>query len=350
MAGRLRMRVLVTGSEGYVGSCLVPELQRRGHRVVGLDVGLLAGCGTGEEIPEPDRCVRADIRELEPATLDRVEAVVHLAGISNDPLGNLDPEVTTEVNETATTRLARLCRQVGVRRFVFASSCSVYGAAGDGWLDETSPTGPVTPYARSKLDAEQAVLATGDDRFVPTALRCATAYGPSPRLRGDLVLNNLVGHAVATGRVLLKSTGASWRPVVHVRDIARAIAEILDAPADPIHGQVFNVGSTPANHRVRELAEMVAELHPSATFFVQGDATADARSYRVNCDKLATRVPGAAPRVEVTDGIVELICHLEQLDLDEGSLEGPRYQRLAQVQRLQAAGRVDRTLRFRHGR
>jgi nucleoside-diphosphate-sugar epimerase len=344
------MRVLVTGSEGYVGSCLLPELQRRGHLVVGVDAGLLAGCGTGEESPRADVEVRADIRDLEPAAVAQVEAVVHLAGISNDPHGDLDPAVTAEINAAATARLARLCQQQGVSRFVLASSCSVYGAAGDGWLDETSPTGPVTAYARSKLDAERAVLAMGDVTFAPTALRCATAFGPSPRLRGDLVLNNLVGHAVATGRVLLKSTGASWRPVVHVRDIAAACAEILEAPAAAINREVFNVGSTAANYRVRELAELVADLHPTASLSVRNDASADARSYRVNCDKLAARVPGATPRVGVIDGVVELIEHLERLDLDEATLEGPRYQRLAHVRSRQAEGRIDRDLRLQSAR
>lgn len=338
---------MVTGNEGYVGSCLVPELQGRGHEVVGVDAGLLAGCGTGEEIPPADVQLRADIRDLEPVALAGVEAVIHLAGISNDPHGDLDPAVTAEVNAAATARLARLCQSEGVSRFVLASSCSVYGAAGDAWLDETSPTGPVTAYARSKLEAEEAVLAMADAGFAPTALRCATAFGPSPRLRGDLVLNNLVGHAVATGRVLLKSTGVSWRPMVHVRDIATAFAEVLDAPTVAVGGEVFNVGSTAANHRVRELADLVAELHPAADIAVRGDASADARSYRVNCDKLATQVPGATPRVTLRDGVVELISHLEHLDLDAAALEGPRYQRLAHVRRGQAAGRIDRDLRVR---
>jgi nucleoside-diphosphate-sugar epimerase len=342
------VRVLLTGHRGYIGAVLGPLLVARGHEVVGLDSDLYARCTFGSPaslpaLPE----VRKDIRDVEAADLQGFDAVVHLAGLSNDPLGDYQPRLTHEINHAATVRLAELARAAGATRFLFSSSCSIYGAAGDALLDETAAANPVTPYGESKARAERDLAAIADDRFSPTFLRSATAYGVSPRLRFDLVLNNLVAWAMTTGRVLLKSDGTPWRPIVHIEDIARAFAAVLEAPRERVHAEAFNVAATGENYRIRDLAAVVEEAVPGSRVELATDASPDARTYRVNGDKLARAFPDARPRWTARAGACQLRDAYRSEALDAGEFEGPRYKRIAHVLRLRQEGLLDETLRFR---
>ena len=281
------MRVLVTGHHGYIGSVVVPVLTAAGHEVIGLDTFLYRGCDLFPGV-EPSRELPLDVRDVEPAHLEGVEVVVHLAALSNDPLGALDPDLTMDVNFHGTVRLARAAREAGVRRFLFASSCSMYGASSNGDLvDETAPLRPLTAYAESKARAEEALAEIADDDFSPVFLRNATAYGASPRLRLDLVLNNLVGWAYTTGRVRILSDGTPWRPLVHVEDIARALVPALEAPREAVHGEAFNVGAEADNYQVRDLAEIVARTVDGSVVEYAGAGDPDPRSYRVDFGKFA---------------------------------------------------------------
>jgi nucleoside-diphosphate-sugar epimerase len=341
------LRVLVTGHDGYVGHVLVPLLQRAGHQVVGLDSFLFEDCRfpgqPGLELP----AVRRDIREVETTDLGGFDAVVHLAALSNDPLGDLEPAATYAINHAATVRLARLAKAAGVGRFVFSSSCSNYGAAKDGLVDERGRFNPLTPYARSKVLAEHDLAALADDRFSPTFLRSATAYGMSAKLRADLVVNNLLGYAVTTGRVLLKSMGTSWRPLVHVEDIALAFRCVIEAPREAVHNQAFNVGQTGENYRVREIAAMVAAMVPGAEIATATDAAADARSYRVACDKLPRTLPDFRPRWTLRQGIEQVHQAYRAAGLTETAFLSTRYFRVRHVQGLLAAGLLDPRLVWR---
>jgi nucleoside-diphosphate-sugar epimerase len=339
------MRVLVTGHRGYIGVEMVPALRAAGHEVVGLDSGLYDGCDFGpapDEVPE----IRVDLRDVTPAQLEGFDAVVHLGALSNDPLGDLDRELTYDINLHASVRLARAARTAGVARYLFASSCSLYGAgSSDVVLDENAPFNPVTAYGESKIRVEQEVGLLADSRFSPVFLRNATAYGVSRRLRADIVVNNLVGHAFTTGKVLLQSDGTPWRPLVHIGDIHRAFLAALQAPRDSIHGEAFNIGRTSENFRIREVAEMVAEVVPNCEVAFAAGASPDARNYRVSFAKAETRLPGFRPRWTLREGIQQLYEAYRRHGLTHEEFTGPRYYRLKTVRERQERGLLGPDLR-----
>lgn len=323
---------------------LVPLLLSAGHEVVGLDSYLFERCSFCDGI-QPVSSIRKDIRDVTLADLDGVDAILHLAGLSNDPLGDLNPELTHEINYLASVRLAELAKKAGIQRFIFSSSCSNYGAGGTDILTEESGFNPVTPYGISKVRVEQDVSKLADDHFSPTFLRSATAFGVSPRLRFDLVLNNLVAWAYATGRVHIKSDGTAWRPIVHIEDISRAFLAVLEAPLEVVHNQAFNVGRTDDNYRIRELAAIVEETVPNTTIEYAPGGTADKRCYRVDCSKIQRLIPAFQPRWDARKGAVELYEAYRKTDLKVEDFEGERYKRIAHLQRLLADNELDSTLR-----
>ncbi|MFW6059322.1 MAG: NAD-dependent epimerase/dehydratase family protein [Phycisphaeraceae bacterium] len=341
------MRILVTGHLGYIGTVLTPMLLRSGHDVVGLDTDLYGRCTYGDPVSIPYvPTMHADIRDIDLDDLRGFDAVAHLAALSNDPLGDFRPPLTDIINHRAAVELARCAKAAGVRRFVFSSTCSNYGAGGEGWLDEDAPFNPVTPYGRAKVQAEQSIRALADDSFTPVILRSATAFGFSPRIRFDLVVNNLVAWAYSTGHVRLKSDGRSWRPVVHVEDIARAFKAVLEAPREQVHDEAFNVGRTDQNFRVRDIAEMIAQVVPDCDVTFAESARSDPRCYRVCCDKLPQRVPAFEAQWDVVAGARQLYEIFRAYGITPESFEGCAYQRLAHLKQRLDDGEIDEAFRL----
>jgi nucleoside-diphosphate-sugar epimerase len=323
---------------------MLPKLLAAGHKVVGIDSDLYERCTFGTWDPAVTD-IRKDIRDIEVSDLDGFDAVVHLAALSNDPLGDLNPALTDEINHVASVRLARKARQAGVRRFVFSSSCSNYGAGGEDLLDERSPFNPVTPYGVSKVRVEQDVSKLATSVFSPVFMRSATAYGVSPRLRFDLVLNNLVAWAFTTGEVLIKSDGTPWRPVVHIEDISSAFLAALEAPLNLVHNEAFNVGRSDENYRVSELAEIVRDTVPGCRIEYAADAGPDKRCYRVRCDKI-TKLPGFRAAWNVRAGAKQLYEAYKAIGLKAGDFEGPRFKRIAHLKKLLSDGLLAPDLRW----
>jgi nucleoside-diphosphate-sugar epimerase len=340
------MRVLLSGHHGYIGSITGPFLQSAGHEVIGLDTLFYEGCDlapNGVALP----LLRVDVRDIRPEQLRGFDAVVHLAALSNDPLGDLTPELTQEINFAATMRLAQAAKQAGVRRFVFSSSCSMYGTSGsEEGVDEQAPLRPLTAYAESKVRSEQGLADLADEDFSPVYMRNATAYGVSPRLRVDLVLNNLVGWAYTTGKVKILSDGTPWRPLIHVEDIARATLAMLEAPVELVHDEAFNVGASSENYQVRDLAEIVRETVGDCEIEYAGSADPDPRSYRVDFGKLRDRFPDLRLQWTAAKGAEELLDAYRSIGLTRELFESDRYIRLKRLKRLLDSGALDRELRW----
>lgn len=340
------MRVLVTGHNGYIGVVLVPILEAAGHDVVGLDSYLFETCDFGTLVDDVESR-RMDVRDVGPADLEGFDAVCHLAGLSNDPLGDYRPHLTEDINEKAAIKLALLAKEARVQRFLFASSCSNYGAGGADFLSEEAELNPVTPYGVSKAKVEAALHQLADADFTPTYLRASTAYGVSPLLRFDLVVNNLTAWAFTTGLVYLKSDGTPWRPVVHVQDIALSYIAAMEAPREAVHDQAFNVGTTTENYQIRELAEIVREIVPGCRIEYAPDAGPDKRCYRVDCNRIARELHGFKPQWTARRGVEQLYEVYKQVGLTLEEFEGERFMRIAHVKKLVSDGLLDEDLRWR---
>jgi nucleoside-diphosphate-sugar epimerase len=340
------MRVLLTGHRGYIGAVMTPYLQAAGHTVVGLDSCLFEGCTFGPQ-PAQIPALHKDVRDVDESDLAGVDAVIHLAALSNDPLGNVNPKCTFDINHRASVRLACLAKSANVPRFIFSSSCSLYGAAGDEPITEEAEFNPITPYGASKVRVEQDLVELADDAFSPTYMRNATAYGVSPSLRLDVVVNNLTAYAHATGQVLIQSDGTPWRPLVHVEDICQAFLLVLESPRERVHNEAFNIGASSENYRIRDVAEIVRQAVPRSIVTYAEGGGPDARCYRVDCEKFARAFPQFQPRWTVARGVEQIYAAYREQRLKADDLSGTRYFRINRIQQLQSEGRLDRSLRFR---
>jgi nucleoside-diphosphate-sugar epimerase len=341
------MKVLMTGHNGFLGSVMQRLVRAAGHEVVGLDSYLFGACTFGppdDDIP----AVRVDLRDVQREHVEGFDAVIHLAALSNDPLGNLNPELTYDINYRAAVRFARLAKEAGVERYLFASSCSLYGVAGtDDALREDAAFNPVTPYGRSKILVEQDVRDLAGDNFSPTYLRNATAYGVSPRLRADLAVNSLVGFAMTTGEILMQSDGTPWRPLVHAEDIARAFLAVLEAPRELVHNEAFNVGRTEENYQIRDVAQIISEVVPDSRITYAPGGGPDTRCYRVDCSKIAERLPAFQPQWTVRRGAEELYEAYKRNGLTAEEFNGTRYLRMRRISELLSTSRLGGDLRWR---
>ena len=339
------MRVLITGHNGYIGSVLTAMVRAAGHDVVGLDTFLFEGATFGADCPQID-ALRMDLRDVQVDDLRGFDAVMHLAALSNDPLGDVNPQVTFDINHLGSVRLARLAKEAGVGRLIFASSCSLYGVAGDEMLTEEAAFNPITPYGVSKVLFERDVAQLADDDFSPTFLRNSTAYGVSPRLRADVVVNNLVAIAYTTGEVVIQSDGTPWRPLVHIEDITRAFLAVLHAPRELVHNEAFNVGRSEENYRVRDLGELVEQVVPGSKVRYAEGGGPDPRCYRVDCSKIARTLPEFQPQWTVRRGMEQLRDAFKANDLTREELQGDKFFRIKRIRALQSQGLLDSSLRW----
>lgn len=339
------MRVLLTGHLGYIGAVMAPFIMEAGHDVTGLDTGYFAESVMGGPLP-PIPEIRKDLRDVEQGDLEGFDAVVHLAALSNDPVGDLAPETTYDINHHASIHLATCAKAAGVGRYVYSSSCSIYGKAGDsGALDETAEFAPVTPYAESKVRVEAELFDLADDSFVCTSMRNATAYGWSPMLRTDIVLNDLVGWAILTGEIKVLSDGTPWRPIVHIEDISRAFLAALEAPAAAVQAEAFNVGRDDENYQVSQIAGFVAQVVPEARLSITGEAGNDPRSYQVDFGKIGRHLPAFVPQWTALNGARQLADAYRDLGLTMETFQ-QRYKRLPVLRRHREAGLLDDLLRW----
>jgi nucleoside-diphosphate-sugar epimerase len=340
------MKVFVTGTSGYIGSLLAPYLMDRGHEVVGVDTGYYQEGWLYNAVDKFPTWIMQDIRQITEKDLEGFDAVVHMAELSNDPLGQLNPNITYAINHEGSVALASRARQAGVKRFVYTSSCSVYGLGSDDYRTEESEPAPITAYAKSKIMVERDVSALASTDFSPAFLRNATAYGASPRMRFDIVLNNLSGLAWTTKEIKMTSDGQPWRPLVHVLDICQAIACTLEAPAEDVHNQIFNVGATQENYRVREIAEIVSETFPGCKLTL-GKSDGDDRSYRVSFDKIKTHLPEFQPQWNARRGAEQLHDLFERIDMAAERFQFRAFTRIKQLQYLIDTQQIDEALFWR---
>ncbi len=339
------MNVLLTGHKGYIGSVMTPLLLEAGHTVHGFDADLFEGCSFDENGMRAILATRKDLRDVELADVEGFDAIIHLANLSNDPLSNLDPDLTYNINHLATVRLAKLASNAGVSRFIFSSSCSLYGAAGEDCVTENANFNPITPYGVAKVLAERDIQRLASDTFSPVFMRNATVYGVSPRLRFDLVVNNLTAWATATGQIRMKSDGSPWRPLIHVDDVCTAFLAALEAPREAIHNEAFNVGSSTENYQVRDVAKIVGDVVPNCEVSFADGASPDSRSYRVGFDKIAGHL-GWSAKWNVREGAEQVYDALRGLDLTPDVFEGERYSRIAHLKALLAEGNITPDLRW----